>query len=435
MLKRIMSVILVMCTAFSLMAGCGGNSASQTGGTNAAETTSSQGGSDGGIELVFWVYSDWTGGRQGELFQRWAQEYIDANDNLGKITMIGKNDNELLTGLMAGVGLPDCFSASFRDGKKYYQAIDLLDLMPMYEAAEPEYRDGWMKEAIEVVQIDGGMWALPFMSYIPIIFRNLDVLEAAGIDPAEGTPTFDVFCEQLEKIQAVGIDGTHTWAGDWYTAGAILAGEESLTVGVEDGKTTVKAEQLEATFEMLERLKPLTNSMKRSDEVAIEAFKNNKLGFIIEGPWNIEGYEDSGVSFDIIPVPSLHEGQRNGGMRGWDAVYGRDTGDEERNELIAGWLKYITDFERQKEFTTYVGRPVLRDDVMNDSAVQENALARISAEAQHGGMNQMDFFRSTVFWPSPIADVSMLMYTQNLSSQEAAETMIEEINALYAEEG
>jgi multiple sugar transport system substrate-binding protein len=387
------------------------------------------------IEILMWVYSDWTSGRQGELFNKWAGEFVASHPEIGKITMIGKNDNELLTGLMSGVGLPDCFSASFRDGKKYREAIDLLDLQPMFDAAESSYRDGFIKDAIEVVQADGGTWALPFMSYIPIIFRNLDVLEKAGIDPSKGTPTFDVFLDQLQKIKDVGIDGSHSWALDWYTAGAILAGEESLTIGEKDGKTTIQPEQLAPTFEMLLKLKPLTNNLNRDDQVAIEAFKTNKLGFIIEGPWNIEGYEASGVRFDIIPVPSLHEGQRNGGLRGWDAIYGHDSGDAKKNELVAAWLKYLTDYERQKEFTSYVGRPVLRNDVMDDPSVQQLEVCRVSAKAQLGGINQMDFFRSNVFWTSTIADVAVQVNDGTLTPQQAADEMIEAINGLLAEEG
>jgi multiple sugar transport system substrate-binding protein len=392
------------------------------------------GSAKGPMEITMWVYSDWTSGKQGELFNRWADEFVAAHPGVNKITMIGKNDNELLTGLMAGVGLPDCFSASFRDGKKYREAIDILDLKPMFNAAEAGYRDGFIQEAISIVQADGGMWALPFMSYIPIVFRNLNVLEKAGINPADGTPDFDVFLEQLQKIKNTGIDGTHSWALDWYTAGAILAGEESLTVGVKDGKTTIKPEQLVPTFEMILKLKPLTNNLKRDDQVAIEAFKTNKLGFIIEGPWNVEGYDASGVRFDIVPVPALYKGGRNGGLRGWDAIYGHDTGDEAKNELVALWLKYITDYERQKEFTSYVGRPVLRNDVMSDPSVQQLEVCKVSAKAQLGGINQMDFFRSNVFWSSTTGDMAVQVNNGKLAPRQAAEQMVDAINNLYAEE-
>ena len=391
---------------------------------------------DDGYDLVFWVYSDWKAGKQAELLEKWAAEYVAANDNLNSITMIGKNDAELLTGAMAGVGLPDCYSASFRDGLKYYESVNLLDLMPFYEATSDAYKDGWIPEAIETVQIDGGMWGLPYMSYIPIVFRNLDVLEACGISTEKDMEwTWDDFLAQAEIIQAAGYDVTHKWSGDWYTAAAIMAAEPELTPGYENGATTVTPEQLVRTFETIQAVSKYTTSLSYSDEASKEAFKTNKLAFTIEGPWNVEGYDASGVNYDIVPVPALVEGGKTGGMRGWDAVYGVDSGDPVKNELIANWLFYITDYAQQKTWVSYVGRPVLRQDVMSDPDTQTLEVAAVSGVAQLGGITQMDFFRSNVFWPSVIADISEDVRLGNLTPEEAAVKMVDEINTRYIDAG
>ncbi len=387
-------------------------------------------------DLTFWVYSDWTAGKQAELLTKWADEFVAAHDNVASITMLGKNDNELLTGVMAGVGLPDCYSASFRDGLKYYESVNLLDLKPYYDAASADYRDGWIDEAIESVEIDSGMWALPYMSYIPLVFRNLDVLEAAGVDTAKDLSwTWDDFLTQCEAVQAAGYDATHKWSGDWYTAGAILAAETALTPGLENGKTTVTADQLLRTFQTVAAIAPYATSLSYSDDASVEAFKTNKLAFTIEGPWNVEGYDASGVNYDIMPVPALEEGGKNGGMKGWDAVYAVDSGDATRNELVAEWLMYITNYTNQKEWTSYVGRPVLREDVMSDPDTQTLEVAAVSAVAQLGGMKQMDFFHSNVFWPSAISGISEEVAQGTLSPEDACVKMVDAINAMYVEAG
>jgi hypothetical protein len=42
------------------------------------------------------------------LFRKWADEFTAANPDVSKITMVGKNDaDDMVTGLMAGVCLPD----------------------------------------------------------------------------------------------------------------------------------------------------------------------------------------------------------------------------------------------------------------------------------------------------------------------------------------
>ena len=149
----------------------------------------------------------------------------------------------------------------------------------------------------------------------------------------------------------------------------------------------------------------------------------------------MEGYDASGVNYDIVPVPALVEGEKTGGMRGWDAVYGIDSGDPVKNELIANWLFYITDYAQQKTWVSYVGRPVLRQDVMSDPETQTLEVAAVSGVAQLGGITQMDFFRSNVFWPSVIADISEEVRLGSLTPEEAAVKMVDEINTRYIDAG
>lgn len=386
-------------------------------------------------DLTFWVYSDWKAGKQAELLEKWVAEFVASHDNVNSITMIGKNDNELLTGAMAGVGLPDIYSASFRDGLKYYESVNLLDLMPYYEQTDAQYKDGWIEEAIEMVQIDGGMWGLPYMSYIPIIFRNLDVLEACGIDISEPANTWDEFIEQCRIVKEAGYEATHKWSGVYYTAGAIMAAEPTLTPGVKNGKTTVTAESLIPTFEVIRSLSSYTTSLAYSDEATKQSFYTNKLAFALDGPWNVEAYDNAGVRYDIQAVPGFTEDGKNGGLRGWDAIYGVDSGDETRNALIAEFMMYITNTENQTEWVSYVGRPVLRQDAMDAPTAQQLEVARVSATAQLGGTNQMEFFRSNVFWPTAIADASERVANGDLEPADAAVSMVDAINALYADAG
>ena len=136
-----------------------------------------------GVMLEFWVYSDFTQDVSWEVMKGWAEDFIANDPDVTGINFTGKNDNELLTGLMAGVGLPNCFSASARDLKKYKEAINLLDLSDIF--ADTEWSSGFYASAINAVTFEDGVYALPFISYIPLIYRNLDVLAAAGIDTSK----------------------------------------------------------------------------------------------------------------------------------------------------------------------------------------------------------------------------------------------------------
>lgn len=52
-------------------------------------------------------------------------------------------------------------------------------------------------------------------------------------------------------------------------------------------------------------------------------------------------------------------------------MYGINSGDEDRNEAIRGWLKKMGSYEVQQKFAQVIGRSVLREDVMDDPETQK----------------------------------------------------------------
>jgi len=313
----------------------------------------------------------------------------------------------------------------------------LLNLKPIFEA-DSKFAEGFYDNALDAITVDDGMWAIPFISYIPVIFRNLTLLEKAGIDSTNGLPSMDIFIEQLRTLKEAGIYGTHSWsAGGFFAPGAILAADaDNLTVGVLDGKTTIKPEQVVRTFEYIVKIDSYANkNMTWSDDATLEAFKTDKLAFLLGGPWTEPGIQQSGVNYDIVLVPPFEEGGRNGGLQGWDFIYGVDSGDPARNDAIMRWLKYLGEYEQQKEWTIKIGRPTLREDVMDDPSVLQTMMAKVSSQGLKGGMMQMQFFKSKVFWVSAIGEVAPMVSSGELTPEEGAQKFIELINALYAEAG
>ena len=389
----------------------------------------------GEIDLVFWVYSDFTMGKSAEVFEQWVKDFTENDPDVRSIQFVAKNDSELLTGLMAGVGLPDCFSASARDAKKYYEAIDLLNLKEIFD--DEAYASGFYPLAREAFAFNDGVWALPFISYIPLLLRNLDVLESAGVDTTVPYNTMDELYAMMDAVKAKGIGVTHSWAaGGYYCPGAIMALDaDVLTPGIENSETTLKPEQLVRTFETINKLETYSNSMVYNDDVTMEAFQQNNLAFILVGPWNLPSYDASGVRYDITLIPPYEENGRTGGLQGWDLMYGVKSGDEKKDAAVRRWLKYMGEVEQQAQWASEIGRPVLRQDAMNLPEVQENSMLKISAEGLNGGMRQMDFGRSNVFWPSAIRDVALKAASGEYSAQEAADEFINAINDMIIDSG
>ncbi len=392
-------------------------------------------GKDDGIVLDFWVYSDFTQGVSGEVMRGWAEDFIASDPDVTGINFTGKNDNELLTGLMAGVGLPNCFSASARDLKKYKDAIDLLDLSEIF--ADESWSGGFYPAAKDAVSFDDGIWALPFISYIPLVYRNLDVLAAAGVDTSKAPATIDEWISQMAAVKESGADATTSWtAGGYFCPGAIMAADgDNITPGIDNGETTLKPEQFTRTFETLLKISEYSNAMAYNDAVAEEAFKANKLAFILAGPWNNPAYESAGVNYDVVLVPAYEEGGRTGGLQGWDLMYGVKSGDEKLDAAIGRWLKYMGTREAEAEWAVKLGRPVLREDAMAEEAVTNTMIGRVSAPGLLGGMMQMDFGNSTVFWPSVLGDIAPQVVNGDVTVEQGGEMVIEAVNDMIADAG
>lgn len=392
-------------------------------------------GKEDGLVLNFWVYSDFTQDVSGEVMRAWANDFITNDPDVTGINFFGKNDNELLTGLMAGVGLPNCFSASARDLKKYKDAIDLLDLSEIF--ADESWSSGFYASARDAVSFDEGVWALPFISYIPLVYRNLDVLEKAGVDTATPAATMDEWLAQMKAVQDSGVDATTSWtSGGYFCPGAIMAADgDTLTPGIADHKTTLLPEQLTRTFETLLKINEYSNAMAYNDAVAEEAFKSGKLGFVLAGPWNNPGYESSGVRYDVALVPPYEAGGRTGGLQGWDLMYGVKSGDEKTDAAVARWLKYMGTKEAETEWAVKLGRPVLREDAMAEEAVTNTMIGKVSAVGLKGGMMQMFFGKSNCFWPSVLGDIAPQVTSGDVTPEEASQMVIDAVNDMIADEG
>lgn len=441
-MKKFLSTLMAVLMVAMLLAGCGGGNSdapAASGGSEAAGgDDAAAGGSGEGYDLTFWVYSDVVQGEQGKLMDQWVEEFVAENENCNSITLVAKNDSELLTSLLAGVGLPDCFFASATNGKQFRDTMDLIDLKAMYDE-DPDYTASFYPEAIQAITADGGMWCVPFISYVAIMYRNLDVLEAAGIDPAEGTPTYDAFLDQMQKIQDAGVQPTHSWtAGSAYPIKSIMGSDTpNLTQGVtEDGKTTLQASELVRSYETLAKIEAYGNSMAWGDDVTLEAFKGGELGFILDGPWSEPGLIESGVNYDVVLVPAYEEGGWTGGEIGWDMMYGIASEDAEKDELVTKWLKKLGEYDSQKAWTMNVGRSTLRVDVMDDEEVTSHTMmARVTSPGLKCGLIPLDFMTTTVYWPSANADVAPRAGSGEITAEEASEEFITALNGLYAESG
>lgn len=435
-MKRVLSVVLSIILVMALFAGCANTSGGSTAPESSAAENEPQASSSGeAYDLVFWVYSDATMNEQGRLMTEWADAFCAENDDVNSITFVAKSDSELLTNIMAGVGLPDCMFSAYSYGKEYMDAIDLINLKDMYDS-DPDYTAGFYPEALEACTTEDGMWCIPFISYVPCIYRNLDILEAAGIDPADGEATVNDFLAHLKAVTDAGYQATHSWSASSYCGKTILCADWSnLTPGIENNKTTLQASQITRTLETMLAINEYGNNWSNWDTAAVEAFKTNELAYLLDGPWSEPGFQEAGVNYDVALFPPYEVGGNPGNPAGWDCMYGIDSGDEARNDAIIRWLKCLGESEHMGDWTLYVGRPTLRADVMSNPDYIQSEMCKSQAEGMKNIVLVSQYFQYSWDWTSPFSTVLPNVADGSMTVEEGSEDFIKLLNELYAENG
>lgn len=390
--------------------------------------------SENGYDLTFVCAADQVLAEQGKLMNQWIQYLVENNEDINSITLVPLGDEERLTTIMAGVGLPDIFFGSAGDAAKYYMAANLLDLSDLF--ADTAWSDGFYDEAVAGVTVDGKQWAIPFITYVSHMYRNLDMMRAANLEIVDQYATMDDLIADFAALTEAGYTATNSWAiGSYYGSAAIIGADaENIDVGKdENGKTTIQAEQLVRSMETLKKFEQYANGMPYGEDATIEAFCAGEIGFLLDGPWTEPTIQAAGVNYDVILIPPYEVGGRTGGMQNWDYFYGIDSGDEGRNEAIKTVLKYLGSYEAEKAWTINVGRATLREDVMKDPEVLQTPMCIAQSAGLDGGIIKLDFFRETTSWLNVFADVAPLVADGTYTPEQAAEAAIEAINALYEE--
>ncbi len=366
-----------------------------------------------GYDLTMWLFQDWTVGRAGEIWNEWAQGYQAQNPAVKSITFVGKPDTEIVSGFLAGGGLPDMFAIQFLNGKKIVENANILNLQPYYDGASQEWKDAQNPDAMKDLMSNpvGTCWGVPLTANVQLLFRNTAVLKACGIDPQKEPATMDELLEQFEIIKQAGYDVLpNMTANDWITA-TFVCGNPELKIGWEDGQTTITAEALMPGYEILKKVGPYSAPYTFLDQAATDAFTSNKLAFTLFGPFlnpNLEAAaaQNPEFTYDAIPCPSQVAGGPYSGAYGNEWCGGVDSGDQGRNDAIAGFLMYITEAAQMETFCRDMGRPVMNTAAMKAVAEGPDApwLLGVCNRTISNCVNQAVPFRCDAMWETGCAD-------------------------------
>ena len=207
MKKKVVSVLLCMAMAVSVLAGCGGGSDSgdkSSSSDGAAEDTASSDGMtqgknpfvDGGTDLSLWTFQELHVGFYTEMADLWNEQNPDNPINLTVTTGESHSlQSKLLVACQAGEGTPDI--ADIEVG--YYGSFLKDDyLLPLNDVVEP-YKDDIVMSRVEMYGKDDNWYGIDFHLGASVCYYNMDIMNEAGVDPAD-IVTWDDYYAAGEKV-------------------------------------------------------------------------------------------------------------------------------------------------------------------------------------------------------------------------------------------
>ena len=365
---------------------------------------------------------------------------------------------KLLTSIRGGVG-PDVYLVDrFTVAQRANEGV--VSELPA-EAAD--MADQYLPFAWEETQFQGATYALPFDTDVRALFYNIDLLEAAGQDPAQldianGPPTLAEVDAIGDAITQTDADGNYTQMG-WIPGGPRAAGNPGgldqgwpYTWGYVFGGSFADLEACQVTptdhgvvagfqylYDWAQQRDPAkisrfvaTNMPDPADPAQQNAFITGKLAMVVTGPWRInqmaELAPDTNYGFTYIPVPN--EGDESATWAGgWSAalIPGSEVPDE-------AWrfLQFLAGPEGQAIYTVETKHIPTLNALIEDESLFDEQLAQFLPllETAH---NRPPLAVGALYWDSLVTAqgaVEMNSQEPEAALQQVADAVQPELDAV-----
>lgn len=391
------------------------------------------------IELDYWVYSDFAQGEALEI----QQSYIDAFEQSHPgvtINISGRGDDALtsgqVAGAMSGTG-PDVFMNSTSAGATLVRAGAMKNVYEEWMAMPEEFRAQFNQELIDVCTPEPEtMYCLPYTGYGSFLFRNLTVLEEAGIDPDEPIRDWDHWLEQMQQISDAGKyaipDMTQVWSSFLEVYSGVASSDE-WGADFDAATTKLSAEKYEETAQMFLNMAPYSTGTSRNDQATRDLFINDELAFYVNGPWMNpqleQAAEESGLKYDWVLVPGATEEQK-GGIKGHEILA---VAPNEHADVAWEFAAFVAEKQQITRWASTLGRYVANDAAMAEPEVAEHPLIEITKRAQEEALfNRPPFFVEPYpndYW-SALTDNASAIVEGDMTPEEGAQALVERLNAI-----
>lgn len=358
MKRKILSVVLCMSMAVSMLAGCQNKNTSTTSETNTTSDAKNQTKTDAAAtdtkasgDQVTISYACWDS-NQAKLIQTMADEFQKENPNI-KIQIQVSGWDDYWTGLEAagtGGSLPDTFWMH-SNNIYYYGANDqLLDLTDYISKSDKVDLANYPEGLNQIYNIEGKQYAIPKDYDTIALWYNKTLFDEAGLSYPDDTWTWSDLKEAAKKLtkedgSQYGFEaGLHNQEG--YYNFVYQNGGEIITKDRKSGYANPKT--IQGIEEYFSYVKEGLSPEIYDDKARAEAIQNGLCAMGFFGSWNLSGFSTTDYmkqNFDCAVLSMSNDGGKSTIFNGLGNAIAANT---KHPDEAWKWVEYLSSKEGQE---------------------------------------------------------------------------------------
>lgn len=341
--KRMMTSVVGLGLAVSLVAACGGGGG-ETGGTEGSGGATN---ADGATPVEMWVFAELHASYYEEMAAQWNENNPDEQIELNVIVYPYQDmHNKLQLAANSGEGMPDVVDIEVNKFANFVKGSN-PPLYDLTEAAEP-YVDDIVQARLDLYSRDGKLFAYPTHVGAFVAFYNTELLEAAGVDYTT--------IETWEDFEAAGVEYNESTGKAFGVASTSVFFQEPLMVAqaggqiFEDdglGAVSIDTPEMIGVMEQMAGMKESgaissIPGASPDDEEAFGAINSGDYAAIVYPAWYTSRFVDympdlaGKIAIAPAPAPAGADVQTIGGG-GTGAAISKES---PVAELAADWLAF-----------------------------------------------------------------------------------------------
>lgn len=319
------------------------------------------------VTITVWGIDNQTGSGDPGPTQIMADEWNAANDEVRiEYRFVAFDDlNPDYQRAIATNTAPDIFMVNTTDTQFYAAQGLVIDLSDRVAASEVIDADEIFPGYLEAVTYEGRIYEVPRASDTIAIYYNVDMLEAAGIDPAEPPESWAQLYDYAERltdpaarIHGIAFSARNNQQGPWqWLPFARMAGAEFDNINAPGG---VRALTLWRDFVQNGLASREVLVWAQTD--AADTFRAGSAAMVIQGNWDLPQMEHTPFEWGLWLLPPEEEGGLRVSAAG-NFTYGITTTSQHPDEAFA-FIEYAYSQQHRNwnEFQLLPPRPIEIED-------------------------------------------------------------------------